>query len=268
MISKTLAVVTASHVSEGAVLLVQAAKARGYDASTVLVNDDDVTTRIATADEVIFRISPNTVELYKLLVQQLAGKARRSLESTLLAFDKAATYELFQAHTIPTPISYSINRSQGIAKYPVVAKIYNGNQGRGVQLVTNDADLNAFKAAFPSMKEFLIQEYIEESKGTDKRLLIVRDSCVAAMQRMTTTGDFRANLHLGASATAYTPTDEEVRLAVDALNAFDLSFAGVDIIDSNKGPLVLEVNPSPGFNIQSFVSVNVVDEVIKGVMND
>ena len=108
-----------------------------------------------------------------------------------------------------------------------------------------------------------MQEFIEESKGTDKRLILVGETCIAAMRRTSQTDDFRANLHLGGAMETYAPTAQEVAYAVSATKAFNLRFAGVDIIDSRRGPLVLEINPSPGFSIQAVSSNDIAEEVIK-----
>jgi len=103
--------------------------------------------------------------------------------------------------------------------------------------------INAFRSLNANI---LVQEFIKEAQGKDIRCLVVNGKVVASIQRQAAVGEFRSNLHQGGVASKVKVTPEEKRLAVRAAKVFDLAVAGVDIIRSNKGPLVLEVNSSPG----------------------
>ena len=129
---------------------------------------------------------------------------------------------------------------------PLVVKLLEGPQGRGVVLAetrkAGESLINAFKSLQANL---LVQEFIKEADGKDLRLFVVYGKVVAAIQRQAVAGDFRANLHRSVSASTVKITLEEKRLATKATKVLGLKVAGVDIIRSRKGPLLLEVNSSP-----------------------
>lgn len=130
---------------------------------------------------------------------------------------------------------------------PLVVKLLEGTQGVGVVLAeTRKAAESVIEAFLGINVEIMVQEFIAESKGTDVRCFIVGDKVVAAMQRTGKPGEFRSNLHRGGTAELAKITPTERRTAVRAAKAMGLNVAGVDLIRSNHGPLVLEVNSSPG----------------------
>lgn len=130
---------------------------------------------------------------------------------------------------------------------PVVVKLLEGTQGVGVVLAeTRKAAESVIEAFLGINVDIMVQEFIAESRGTDVRCFIVGDKVVAAMQRTGKPGEFRSNLHRGGSAELAKITPTERRTAVRAAKAMGLNVAGVDLIRSNHGPLVLEVNSSPG----------------------
>lgn len=130
---------------------------------------------------------------------------------------------------------------------PLVVKLLEGTQGVGVVLAeTRKAAESVIEAFLGINVDIMVQEFIAESKGTDVRCFIVGDKVVAAMQRTGKPGEFRSNLHRGGSAELTRITPTERRTAVRAAQAMGLNIAGVDLIRSNHGPLVLEVNSSPG----------------------
>ena len=130
---------------------------------------------------------------------------------------------------------------------PLIVKLLEGSQGRGVVLAETkkaaQSVINAFKAVKANL---LVQEFIKEADGKDLRLFVINGKVSAAIQREAAPGEFRANLHQGGTASVARPTTEERRLAVKATKAMGLAVAGVDIIRSKTGPLLLEVNSSPG----------------------
>lgn len=130
---------------------------------------------------------------------------------------------------------------------PLVIKLLEGAQGKGVVLAETKKAAKSVIEAFRGLNAFfLIQEFIEEAKGADIRCFVIGDKVVAAMMREAQTGDFRSNLHCGGTAQAVKITPEERKTAVRAAKAMGLNVAGVDIVRSHRGPLVLEVNSSPG----------------------
>jgi len=130
---------------------------------------------------------------------------------------------------------------------PLVVKVLEGTQGVGVVLAeTRKAAESVIEAFLGIDVEIMVQEFIAESRGTDVRCFVVGDKVVAAMQRQGKPGEFRSNLHRGGTAELTKISPAERRTAVAAARAMGLNVAGVDIIRSNHGPLVLEVNSSPG----------------------
>jgi ribosomal protein S6--L-glutamate ligase len=130
---------------------------------------------------------------------------------------------------------------------PLVIKLLEGTQGIGVVLAETKKAAESVIEAFMGLKaNILVQEYIKESGGADIRCLVVGDRVVAAMKRQAAEGEFRSNLHRGGSASIVKLTPEERKTAVKAANIMGLNVAGVDILRSARGPLVMEVNSSPG----------------------
>jgi ribosomal protein S6--L-glutamate ligase len=130
---------------------------------------------------------------------------------------------------------------------PLIVKLLEGTQGQGVVLAETrkaaETVINSFKALKANL---LVQEFIQEAQGKNIRCFVIGGRVVAAIQRKAAAGDFRANIHLGGTASAIKLTADEKKLAIKAAKIFGLKIAGVDIIRSNKGPLLLEVNSSPG----------------------
>ena len=130
---------------------------------------------------------------------------------------------------------------------PVVIKLLEGTQGIGVVLAETSKTAEAIIEAFMGLNaNILIQEYIKEAGGADIRCLVVGGKVIAAMKRQAAPGEFRSNLHRGGSASIVRLSPEERKTAVAAAKTMGLGMAGVDILRSNNGPVVMEVNSSPG----------------------
>lgn len=130
---------------------------------------------------------------------------------------------------------------------PLIVKLLEGTQGKGVVIAETKKAAESVINAFKSLNaNILVQEFIKEANGKDIRCFVVDGKVVAAIQREALPGEFRANIHLGGTASIIKITNEERRIAIKAAKAMDLKVAGVDIIRSSKGPLLLEVNSSPG----------------------
>ena len=130
---------------------------------------------------------------------------------------------------------------------PLVVKLLEGTQGIGVVLAETKKAAESVIEAFMGLKaNIMVQEYIKEAGGADIRCLVVGDKVVAAMKRQALPGEFRSNLHRGGSASLVKITPSERATAIKAANIMGLNVAGVDLLRSERGPLVMEVNSSPG----------------------
>jgi ribosomal protein S6--L-glutamate ligase len=150
---------------------------------------------------------------------------------------------------------------------PLIVKLLEGTQGKGVVLAETKKAAESVINAFKSLNaNILVQEFIKEADGKDLRLFVVDGKVVAAIQREAAPGEFRANIHMGGTASVIKPTAEEKRIAIKAAKAMDLRVAGVDIIRSSKGPLLLEVNSSPGLEgIEGATNKDIAGEMIKAI---
>jgi len=168
--------------------------------------------------------------------------------------DKLRSLQIFSRHDIDMPKTiFASNKSSAkdvialSGGAPLVLKIIEGTQGVGVVLVDSDKAAKSVLDAFYGMDvHLLVQEFIEEAGGTDIRALVVDGKVVGAMKRKGAEGDFRSNLHQGGSATAHKLSRKEKSTAIAAAKAMGLGVCGVDMIPSARGPLVMEVNSSPG----------------------
>jgi ribosomal protein S6--L-glutamate ligase len=153
---------------------------------------------------------------------------------------------------------------------PLIVKLLEGTQGKGVVLAETKKAAESVINAFKSLNaNILVQEFIKEANGKDLRLFVVDGKVVAAIQREAAPGEFRANIHMGGTAGIIKPTAEERRIAIKAAKAMDLKVAGVDIIRSSKGPLLLEVNSSPGLEgIEGATNKDIAGEMIKAIENN
>ncbi len=160
------------------------------------------------------------------------------------ARSKWISYLILREEDLPLPESRSLAKPALPRQFPYVVKQMDLSRGEGVFLLRSAEDL----MALPPEPEWIWQEYIGESQGEDHRLLVTPDRLIGAMKRQAKPGEFRSNLAQGGSAVAYTPTSLEIDIACKAAKALNLDIAGVDLIPSRRGPLILEVNGCPGFD--------------------
>lgn len=148
---------------------------------------------------------------------------------------------------------------------PLVIKLLEGTQGIGVVLAeTNQAAKSVIEAFRGLEANILVQEFIKEAGGMDIRCFVVGDKVIASMKRQGAAGEFRSNIHRGGSATSIKLTPEERSTAIRAAKAMGLRVAGVDILRSNHGPVVMEVNSSPGLEgIEKATEVDVADAIVQ-----
>ena len=154
---------------------------------------------------------------------------------------------------------------ESVGGTPVILKLLEGSQGKGVVLAETRKSAESIIAAFRKLDaNFLVQEYIEEAQGSDIRALVVGKSVVGAIMRTAAEGEFRANLHQGGRAAVIKLSKEEKELALHATRAVGLKIAGVDLIRSSRGPLVLEVNSSPGLEgVEKATEKDIAGRIVK-----
>jgi ribosomal protein S6--L-glutamate ligase len=150
---------------------------------------------------------------------------------------------------------------------PVIIKLLEGTQGLGVVLAETKKAAQSVVEAFHGLKaRIIVQEYIKEAKGADIRAFVVNGKVVGAMKRQGAEGEFRSNLHRGGVASVIKLSRAEKQAALNAAKALGLDVAGVDLLQSDRGPLILEVNSSPGLEgIEGATGINVAAEIIKFV---
>lgn len=147
---------------------------------------------------------------------------------------------------------------------PLIIKVARGTHGNGVVLAeTKKAAEAVMQAFYVEGVSFLVQEFIKESAGTDIRAFVVGGKVIASMKRQSLDDDFRSNIHQGGEGMIIKLTDEERKVAQKAAKAMGLPICGVDMMRSDRGPLVLEVNSSPGFGIEHVTGRNVAAKIIE-----
>ena len=185
--------------------------------------------------------------------------------------DKLRSLQVLAKHGIDMPITGYASHTMDIhdviekvGKTPLIMKLLQGTQGNGMVLAETmkaaESVMNAFKQVDA---DILIQEFIKESSGVDIRAIVVGKKVVAAMQRVAPEGEFRSNVHRGAATKHINLTPEEEEIAIKSTKILGLSVAGVDLMRSKRGPLVLEVNSSPGLQgIELLTGADVAGEII------
>jgi len=156
---------------------------------------------------------------------------------------------------------------QGAGGAPVVIKLLEGTQGLGVVLAETENAAESVIDAFNGLKvRVIVQEFIKEAQGSDIRAFVVDGLVVGAMKRTAKKGEFRSNLHRGGTAELIQLSEEEENAALKAAKAMGLGICGVDLLQSNYGPLILEVNSSPGLEgIESATGKNIAKSIIRYV---
>ncbi|HSR64350.1 MAG TPA: RimK family alpha-L-glutamate ligase, partial [Xanthomonadaceae bacterium] len=196
-------------------------------------------------------------------------------DAILKARDKLRCHQLLAAQGIGLPDTVFGDNPDDTADLlsllgppPHVIKLNEGTQGTGVMLTEKpSASRSVIEALRGLYANFLVQEFIAEAKGADLRCFVVGGEVVAAMRRQAAKGEFRSNLHRGGSARPVRPTEAEAAVAVRAAAVLGLGVAGVDLIRSRRGPLVLEVNSSPGLEgIEEATGVDVAGRIIEHVV--
>lgn len=232
---------------------------------------------IVGVDAIIPRIGASVSFYGTAVVRQFEMMGVYSVnESTAItrSRDKLRALQLLSRKGIGLPITGFANSpddTQDLLDFvggaPVVIKLLEGTQGVGVVLGETKQAAESVIEAFRGLNaNFMVQEYIKEAGGSDIRCLVVGDKVVASMKRTGREGEFRSNLHRGGSALLTKITPEERSTAVRSANIIGLNVAGVDLLRSNHGPVVMEVNSSPGLQgIETATGKDVADLIIEFV---
>ncbi|WP_149196540.1 30S ribosomal protein S6--L-glutamate ligase [Luteimonas suaedae] len=229
---------------------------------------------VAGYDAVIPRIGASITRYGNAVLHQfeLMGTYTPNTSAAIArARDKLRCHQLLAAQGIDLPATVFGDNPDDTADLlsmlgppPHVIKLNEGTQGAGVMLTEKpSASRGVIEALRGLYANFLVQEFVAEAEGRDLRCLVVGERVVAAMQREAPPGDFRSNLHRGGSGHAALPSRDEQAMAIRAAQALGLGVAGVDLIRSRRGPLVLEVNASPGLEgIEAVAATDVAGQIV------
>lgn len=196
-------------------------------------------------------------------------------DALLRARDKRTAAQYLASQGLPVPDSVFTAMPENVVsmlnllgdKFPVVIKTLNSTQGQGVILGESFTSTQSIAEVLIRLREeIMLQRFVEEARGKDVRVFVVGGKVVATMERSAQNGEFRSNLHRGASSQKIRISPEEEEIAIKASALLGLEVAGVDILRSEKGPLILEVNASPGLEgIEGTTGVDIAGHIIKFV---
>jgi len=231
---------------------------------------------IGDFDAIIPRIAASLTKYGTSIVRQFETQGAFTTASSIAIVrsrDKLRSMQLLARYGVEIPKTVFARETADLEDVigqaggtPLIIKVARGTHGNGVVLAeTKKAAQAVMQAFYVEGVSFLVQEFIEESAGTDIRAVVVGGKVVASMQRQSLDDDFRSNIHQGGQGTSIKLTDEERKTAQKAAKAMGLSVCGVDMMRSNRGPLVLEVNASPGFAIEQVTGRNVAGKIIEYV---
>jgi ribosomal protein S6--L-glutamate ligase len=235
---------------------------------------------LAGFDAIIPRIGASYTRYGSAIVRQFEMQGVFTSNSSIAIVrsrDKLRTIQLLSRAGIGIPktifsrgVTANINDLiEELGGAPIIIKLARGTHGNGVVLAETKKAAKSVLQGFYLMDDdgtnVLLQEYIEESAGQDIRAFVVGGKVVASMKRQSLDDDFRSNIHQGGQGSAIKLTLEEKRMAIKAAKAMGLNIAGVDMMRSKRGALILEVNSSPGFAVEQVTSRNVAEKIIEYV---
>lgn len=267
--------------------LVEAARERGHEARIIdhlkcdLIIEQSGPSilykgeKLKDIDAIIPRIGASVTFYGTAVVRQFeAMKVFSALESQSIvrSRDKLRSLQILAREGLGMPKTAFTNYSreeknliEEVGGAPLVIKLLEGTQGLGVVLAETKKAAQSVIEAFHGLKaRIIVQEYIKESKAADIRAFIVDGEVVGAMKRQGKEGEFRSNLHRGGSASIIKLSRAEKAAALKASRALGLSISGVDMLQSSRGPLILEVNSSPGLEgIEKATQINIAGKIIE-----
>ena len=235
--------------------------------------------RLEGVDAIIPRIGASVTFYGTAVVRQfelMGAFSAVTSQAIVRSRDKLRSLQILSKKGLGMPKTAFTNFSKGgekqlieqVSGAPVIIKLLEGTQGLGVVLAETKKAAQSVVEAFHGLKaRIIVQEYIKEAKGADIRAFVVNGKVVGAMKRQGAEGEFRSNLHRGGEATVIKLSRAEKKAALNAAKALGLDVAGVDMLQSARGPLILEVNSSPGLEgIEGTTGINVAAEIIKFVV--
>jgi ribosomal protein S6--L-glutamate ligase len=269
--------------------LVEEAKKRGHEVKVIKYrecyasiekNNPNVSYRgedLGKYDVMVPRIASHMTRYGTAIVRQMETQGVYTPVSSIAisrSRDKLRSLQLLAKAGVGIPKTVFSRNSRDIDSLidkvggmPIIIKLARGTHGNGVVLAETKkaakSVLQAFYLTNDDGTNILLQEFIQESAGTDIRAFVVGSRVVASMKRQSLDDDFRSNLHKGGEGTTIKLTEEETKMAIKAAKAMGLNIAGVDMMRSERGPLILEVNASPGFGIEKVTGRNVAGEIIE-----
>ena len=266
--------------------MVAAARARGHDID--VINTLHVHMNI-TSNMPTLRYGGKTLPIYDAVIPRIGASVTHYGLAVLRQFEMQGVYPLNESVAIGrsrdklraiqllarkgiglpvTAFAHGPRKAEDVIREvggaPVVIKLLEGTQGMGVILADTDASAKSIIEAFSAANvNIMVQEYIKEAVGSDIRAFVVGGRVIAAMMRTGRKGDFRSNLHRGGKAAAIEISAEERQTATRSAEIVGLNVCGVDMLRSRRGPVVMEVNSSPGFEgIEGATGVDVAGEII------
>lgn len=265
--------------------LVEEARSRGHEVSvvnyakcyvTIERNNPAVHYRgeaLGSFDAIIPRISTSLTKYGTSIVRQFESQGVFSTASSISIVrsrDKLRSIQLLARAGVGIPKTVFARETADVEDVikqvggtPLIIKVARGTHGNGVVLAeTKKAAEAVMQAFYVEGVNFLVQEFVKESAGTDIRAVVVGGKVVASMKRQSLDDDFRSNIHQGGKGEPVRLSAEERKTAQKAAKAIGLSICGVDMMRSDHGTLVLEVNASPGFNIEKVTGKNVASKII------
>jgi len=271
--------------------LTEAIEARGHKATVInylkayVVAEEDKPTvhfegkAIEGIDAIIPRIGASATFYGTAIVRQFEMMDVFSVnnsQSIVRSRDKLRTLQILTRANVGMPKT-SFARTpdnkddliQHVGGAPLVIKLLEGTQGVGVMLAQTKKEAKSILETFFGLKvNILVQEFIEEAGGADLRVFVVNGKVVGAMKRQGPEGEFRSNLHRGGSAKEITLTEAEEKTAIKAAKSLGLHVAGVDLLPSKRGPLIMEVNSSPGLEgIEKATGKDIASEIVQFIEN-
>ena len=266
--------------------IIAAAAARGH--SIDVVNTLHVHMNI-TSNRPVLRYGGHELPLYDAVIPRIGASITHYGLAVLRQFEMQGVYPLNESVAIgrsrdklralqllaragiglpTTAFAHGPRKAEDVIKevggVPVVIKLLEGTQGMGVILAETQASAKSIIEAFSAANvNIMVQEFIREADASDIRAFVIGGRVVAAMKRIGKAGDFRSNLHRGGRAEAAELTPEEMSTAIKAASVVGLNVSGVDLLRSARGPMVIEVNSSPGLEgVEAATGINVAGEII------
>jgi ribosomal protein S6--L-glutamate ligase len=274
--------------------LIEAGKQAGHDIKVynhmycdLLIQDSQFAVMynnevLAIPDYIIPRIGANvTIQGEKVIrhFEKMGVQTLTSSDGLLNSRNKFRSMQILAESNLRMPATYFSNdleHAENIVTnnsdfgFPFILKITEGTQGVGVYLIQNEAHAQRFFDHYSeSNTKVVLQEFVKESSGRDVRIFTLGDKVVGAMERVAPPNEFRSNIHRGAEGRKVELTEEEKQMAISAIKSLNINIGGVDIIRSKKGPMILEVNSSPGLEgIETTTKLDIASTIFKFIEMD